>query len=358
METIISVVGARPQFVKLGPLSPKIREVWREVIVHTGQHYDESMSDTFFQDLRLPEADYNLGVGSGTHGEQTGRMLPILEEVYSKERPAAVIVFGDTNSTLAGALAAVKLHIPVIHVEAGLRSYNRTMPEEINRIAADHMSDHLFAPTRTAMDNLAGEGLAGRAHLTGDIMVDALLANVEQAKQSSSVLEKLGLEPGAYVLLTLHRPYNVDDPASLQRIMEVLDALEGQVVFPVHPRTRQVMEKHGIRHGDGVRLCEPFGYVDFLSLESGAQKIITDSGGVQKEAYLLAVPCITLRPETEWVETVDGGWNVLVDPGAPDSADVIREFAPTGEPEPVFGKNVAERMVRTMRDLLPSEADR
>jgi len=348
MASFLSIVGARPQFIKLAPLSRVLRERHTEIILHTGQHYTTSMSDRLFTDLALPQPDYNLGVGSGTHGEQTARMLSGIEGVIERERPNCVIVFGDTNSTLAGALSAAKQGILTVHIEAGLRSFNRTMPEEINRIVADHVADLLFAPTPTAMLNLEKEGLAHRAHLTGDIMVDTLEENRERAVASSNVLARLNLKRGAYTLLTLHRPYNVDDPAFTPNILASLAELGDQVVFPVHPRTRAVMESVGIGEVSNTVLCEPQGYLDFVQLQANAKRIVTDSGGVQKEAYLLGVPCITVRPETEWLETVGSGWNVLADPRSPTFLQTIREFSPDSSRPPIFGVNVASRI----RELL------
>jgi UDP-GlcNAc3NAcA epimerase len=357
---IVSVVGARPQFVKLAPLSRRLREQHEEIIVHTGQHYSEVMSDRLFADLGIPQPDVNLEVGSASHGAQTGAILSALEAVLMERRPDAVIVFGDTNSTLAGALAAAKLGVPSIHVEAGLRSFNRSMPEEINRVVADHTSDHLFAPTQTAVENLAREGLAERTYLTGDIMVDALEQNRRRAGELSRVREVFGLDPGQYLLLTLHRPYNVDDPAFLLRLLSRIGSLGYPVMFPVHPRTQAVIERHRVELPASVRLMPPQGYLDFLELQAKAYRILTDSGGVQKEAYLLGVPCITLRPETEWVETVEQGWNLLLDPRADDFVARIDGFHPDGSRSPVFGANVAECMAefinsldRSLRDAAP-----
>lgn len=341
---LVSVVGARPQFIKLAPLSRELRSHFTEVIVHTGQHYSASMSDRMFADLEIPRPDHNLEVGSGGHGAQTGRMLAGIEAVLLSEQPDGVIVFGDTNSTVAGALAAAKLGIPLFHVEAGLRSFNRSMPEEINRVAADHLSDHLFAPTAGAMVNLEREGLASRATLTGDIMVDTLVDNVERAARLSTALAGFGLERGGYSLLTLHRPFNVDDPLRLAMILDRLAELGEPILFPAHPRTRATLDAAARAAPSCIRLIEPQGYLDFLQLQSGARRIITDSGGVQKEAYLLRVPCITLRPETEWVETVAQGWNLLADPSDTEFVEKLASFRPSGTPAPVFGGEVAGRM--------------
>jgi len=316
---VVSVVGARPQFIKAAPVGKALRAAGHtDVLVHTGQHYDENMSAIFFRELAIPEPDYNLGVGSGSHGRQTGEMLIRLEEVMERERPDWVLVYGDTNSTLAGALAAVKLHIPVAHVEAGLRSFNRTMPEEHNRVLTDHCADLLFCPTQTAVDNLAREGITRGVHLVGDVMYDAVLQFSALARERSTILDDLGLMPKSYLLATVHRPYNTDDPARLQSILEAFIEIGEPVIFPVHPRTRKRIAglagtlNLGPAAGN-LRLIEPVGYLDMLMLEQHARMILTDSGGMQKEAYFFAVPCVTLRPETEWVETVEAGWNLVVD---------------------------------------------
>ena len=306
---IVTVVGARPQFVKAAPVSRVLRQRHAEVLVHTGQHYDREMSDLFFEELDIPRPDHELGVGSGSHGRQTGQMLIGIEEVLLAERPNWVLVYGDTNSTLAGALAAVKLGIPVAHVEAGLRSFNRAMPEEHNRILTDHCADLLFCPTQTAVDLLRGEGVTAGVHLVGDVMVDAALQFADVARQRSTILAELDLTPKSYALATLHRPYNTDDPERLREVLAALDALEMPVIFPVHPRTRsRLAELAGTHHASrNTQYVPPVGYLDMLALEQSAALILTDSGGVQKEAYFFAVPCVTLRPETEWVETVADG---------------------------------------------------
>jgi UDP-N-acetylglucosamine 2-epimerase len=354
MKKIITVVGARPQFIKLAPLSKEIREKYLEVIVHTGQHYNDNMSMQFFRDLEMNEPDHNLGIGSGSHGVQTGKMLVLIEDVFIKEKPDLVIVFGDTNSTLAGALAAAKMNIPLAHVEAGLRSFNRQMPEEINRVAADHISDFLFAPTETAAKNLESEGLKEKSFLTGDIMVDTLKRNLSAGLRKSNILKTLKLTGEEYMLLTLHRPYNVDNPDKLGKILNLLSQLDLKIFFPVHPRTRKIILKYKIPTAKNIILIEPLGYLDFICLEKNAKKIITDSGGIQKEAYILEKPCITIRPETEWIETVRDGWNILLDlntdPGK--FLDMIRNFKPKTTQTEIFGKNVAERMVLLIEGFL------
>lgn len=353
MKKIISVVGARPQFVKLAPLSKKLRGKCDEIIVHTGQHYDSCMNQKLFDDLEIPEPGYNLGIGSGTHSEQTGRTMIALENVLTEEKPGLVIVYGDTNSTLAGALSAVKLHMPVLHIEAGLRSFNRAMPEEINRSATDHISDFLFAPTITAVENLKNEGLASISYLTGDIMVDSLQENLSKALKESRILEDLKIKSNDYILLTLHRPYNVDDPGRLSEIMRLLSKLKTKIVFPVHPRTRKFFMNYNIKAGKNVILIEPAGYLNFICLEKNSKKIITDSGGIQKEAYILKKPCITLRPETEWIETVRDGWNILLDLNADTEnlLDIINNFDPKNEQTDVFGSDVADKMVRLIENF-------
>jgi UDP-GlcNAc3NAcA epimerase len=345
---VLSVVGARPQFIKAAPVSRALRPLAHEVLVHTGQHYDHKMSAVFFQELHIPEPDCNLGVGSGSHGWQTGQMLIHLEEVLLSEKPDWVLVYGDTNSTLAGALAAVKLHMPVAHVEAGLRSFNRQMPEEHNRVLTDHAADLLFCPTQTAVDNLARENVTCGVHLVGDVMYDAVLYNTSLAEERSDALVRLGLAPKGYALATVHRPRNTDNPERLQNILAALAEIDIPVVLPLHPRTRlRLVEFHfPIHQSTNPQFTEPMGYLDMLVLEKNARLILTDSGGVQKEAYFFAVPCLTLREETEWVETVDTGWNRLV--GA-DQAAIVQAasgFQPEGSPPAIFGDgHTAETIV-------------
>ncbi len=308
-----SIVGARPQFIKVAPVSKALRQEHEEIIIHTGQHYDYCMSAQFFDELAIPTPDYHLEIGSGTHGGQTARMLEAIEQVFMKERPDWVVVYGDTNSTLAGALAAAKLHIPIAHVEAGLRSFNRAMPEEINRVVTDHLSDHLFCPTETAQRNARNEGITQGVEIVGDVMYDILLQ--VQSKIDDRVrmlLPKLGVTPQDYLLVTVHRASNTDDPEAMHDIANVLNKLEVPIIFPIHPRTQACLGKYEITWKKHIHFIEPVGYIDMLALQSRAYRILTDSGGIQKEAFLLGVPCITLREETEWIETVDAGWNVLV----------------------------------------------
>jgi UDP-GlcNAc3NAcA epimerase len=309
----LSVVGARPQFIKAAPVSRALAaEGFTEILVHTGQHFDASMSDIFFEELSIPKPAYNLEVNSLGHGAMTGRMLEKLEDVMLRERPDLVLVYGDTNSTAAGALAAAKLHIPVAHVEAGLRSFNRRMPEEINRVLADHLSEVLLCPTRTAIDNLAAEGITKGVHAVGDVMFDTTLAAIARAEERSRILETLELAPGTYAVSTLHRAENTDDPERFAAVIAWLEkaALEQPVVMVVHPRTRKRMEALGTRP-ERLRLVDPLGYLDMARLVHHATAVFTDSGGLQKEAYFHRVPCVTLRDETEWVETVEAGWNRL-----------------------------------------------
>ncbi len=346
---ILTLVGARPQFIKAAPLSLAIRQAGHtEFLLHTGQHYDYGMSQVFFEELGLPEANLNLDVRSGSHGQQTGQMLARIEEVLLAEKPDWAIVFGDTNSTLAGALAAVKLGIPLAHVEAGLRSFNRQMPEEHNRVLTDHCADKLFCPTQTAVDNLAKEGLTQGVHRVGDPMYDAVLLFAERAAQRSTILQDLGLTRGGYLLATVHRAYNTDDPANLAAILSAFATLEEPVIFPIHPRTRQKMQDFGLDsiQSSNLRFIEPVGYLDMLLLEQHARRILTDSGGVQKEAYFFGVPCLTLRPETEWVETVTSGWNLLVGTEAARiRAGVQHTFPEQTAPPELFGDGHAAQKI-------------
>ena len=320
---LVNIVGARPQFIKLAPLERAIADVntgdtrpVESIIIHTGQHYDTGMSDIFFDELKIPRADFHLDVGSGRHGDQTARMLKKIEDILVDTSPDMVVVYGDTNSTLAGALAASKLHIPVAHVEAGLRSFDRNMPEEINRLVADHVSDLLLAPTPTAISNLEKENLSSRTVFTGDIMYDAVLFNRKLAKQQSSILEKLQLAPGTFGLVTVHRASNTDEKGRLENLLQAFNdvaANELPLVFPIHPRTAHALKSQYADWSAHPRLhlVEPLGYLDILSLLDSAKMALTDSGGLQKEAFFLGCPCITLREETEWVETVEAGGNML-----------------------------------------------
>lgn len=315
---IVTVVGARPQFIKASVVSAALKSHCQEVLVHTGQHYDTNMSDVFFEELKIPHPAYNLGIGSGTHGRQTGEMLIGVEEVLFKEKPDAVLVYGDTNSTLAGALAASKLHIPVAHVEAGLRSHNMRMPEEQNRILSDHISTWLFCPTETARKSLAHEGIEQGVFVTGDVMLDSVLHFRKVALENPEkrkIYDALGIVPKQYRLATLHRAETTDGgEAAIERIFDAFEQLPDRVVVPIHPRTRGLAEEALQRRGyRNIQLIDPVGYLEMLLLTSGARQVLTDSGGLQKEAWFMEVPCVTLRKETEWVETLAGGWNVLAD---------------------------------------------
>jgi UDP-N-acetylglucosamine 2-epimerase (non-hydrolysing) len=311
---ILSIIGARPQFIKCAPLSRRLRQSHEEVLVHTGQHYDANMSNVFFKELDIPEPDYNLGIGSGSHGEQTGKMLIEIEKLLIKEQPELVIVYGDTNSTVAGSLAASKLQIPVAHVEAGLRSFDRIMPEEVNRVLTDHVSKLLFCPTETAIRNLINEGIVEGVHKVGDVMVDALQYNIEIAEERSQILESVGVDPKDFMVVTVHRASNTDSIENLSSIVNAFCGVNANIVFPVHPRTQKYLRQYGLwdKLCEHVKVIPPLGYLDMLKLMSSSRKILTDSGGIQKEAYMLGVPCITMRENTEWVETVEDGWNILV----------------------------------------------
>src|SRR5436190_295652 len=346
---IVTVVGARPQFVKASVVSRALRARHTEVLVHTGQHYDANMSDVFFRDLDLPAPDRHLGIGSGPHGEQTGRMLAAIEAALLEEKPDLVLVYGDTSSTLAGALAAAKLGVPVAHVEAGCRSYDRAMPEEINRVLTDHASALLLCPTATAVANLAREGITRGVHFVGDVMLDVCRERLVEAEARSQVRARLGLVDGGYLVATLHRAGNTDDPARLMMLVDALGRTAEPVVFPLHPRTRMALA--GVQVPANVRVMEPLGYLDMLVLVRHARVILTDSGGLQKEAFFLGTPCITLRRSTEWPETVEAGWNACVDDDARAIADAVRDRRPPeGRPDGLFGdgragERIAERLV-------------
>jgi UDP-GlcNAc3NAcA epimerase len=339
---VATVVGARPNFVKLAPLSRELRKRMEEVIIHTGQHYNYEMDRVFFDDLGIPSPKYHLGVGSGSHGAQTGEMLRRIEDVILEEKPDAVVVFGDTNTTLAGALAATKLHLKLAHVEAGLRSFDKKMPEEVNRVLVDHCSDMLLCPTKTAVQNLRNEGITKGVHVTGDVMVDIQMECSKIAMKRSRILEDLGLEPKSYHLATVHRASNTDDPVKLRAIVEAFEEL-GDVVIPCHPRAEKCLKQSDIWESlvKKAKVIRPVGYLDMLVLEKNARKILTDSGGIQKEAYLLGVPCITLRDETEWVETVDEGWNMLAGANRDEIVKKAREFEPPGGRREAYGSGDA-----------------
>jgi UDP-GlcNAc3NAcA epimerase len=341
MKKIITILGARPQFIKAAAVSSVFGKYFDEILVHTGQHYDANMSDVFFDELGIPHPKYHLNVGSGSHGAMTGAMLTAIEEVLLKEQPDFVMVYGDTNSTIAGALAASKLLIPVIHVEAGLRSFNKAMPEEQNRILTDHISDLLFVPTQTAIDNLLREGITKGVYNVGDVMYDGILHFSKIAQEKSTILTDLGISENNYLLCTIHRAENTNDIERLKGIVKGLNDSGEQIVLPLHPRTQKYLTDYQIELGSNIRVIEPVGYLDMVRLETGAKKIVTDSGGVQKEAFFLAKPCITMRDETEWVETVENGWNRIVGADASKIADAIRSFEPSAERQAYFGNGTA-----------------
>ena len=326
---VLTVVGARPQFIKAAALSRSLRVSHHEVLLHTGQHYDDAMSARFFRDLGLPAADYELGVGSGTHAEQTARMLVGIEDAIRREQPEVVIVLGDTNSTLAGALAAAKLRVKVAHVEAGLRSFNRNMPEEVNRVVVDHVSDWLFCPSQASADNLAAEGISRGVHVVGDLMAEIL--DTVSACAPSDILERLDVQPRQYVLATVHRAENTDAVERLQALLTAFAEIDEPVIFPVHPRTKKAIADVGLASTARIRFIDPVGYPEMIALERNARAILTDSGGVQKEAYWLGVPCITLRDETEWTETIDAGWNVLTGVDSDRILAAVRTFTPPAD---------------------------
>jgi UDP-GlcNAc3NAcA epimerase len=344
---LLTVIGARPQFIKAAAVSRVIAECddLTEVIVHTGQHYDANMSDVFFDELAIPRPDHHLGIGGGNHGAMTGRQLEAIEQVLLQERPDIVLVYGDTNSTLAGALAAVKLHIPVAHVEAGLRSFNRKMPEEINRILTDHASDLLFAPTETAMRNLASEGIpADRAHLVGDVMYDACLYYSARARVPDG-FAALGAREGEFVLATVHRAENTDDPLRLSGILEGLGGCGKPVILPVHPRTQGRIKDLGMTLPANLHLIPPVGYLEMVWLEKHCTIVATDSGGVQKEAYFHGKPCVTLRDETEWVELVEAGANVLVGANPEGISAALQTAHSATNSNQIFGTGVSSMVV-------------
>ncbi|MGQ0764486.1 MAG: non-hydrolyzing UDP-N-acetylglucosamine 2-epimerase [Gemmatimonadota bacterium] len=352
---VFTVVGARPQFIKAAPVSAALSKVGLdEYLVHTGQHYDPSMSEIFFSELGMAAPHENLGVGSGPHGEQTGRMLALLEVSMLKQKPGLVLVYGDTNSTLAGALAACKLGIPVAHVEAGLRSFNRSMPEEHNRVVTDHCSDLLFAPTEAATENLRREGIVLGVEQVGDVMFDAALRFCDLAVEKSTIVERLGFDDGEFYLATIHRAGNTDDPRRLAALFAALETLPLPTVLPLHPRTRARLVDGGV--SPAVRIIDPVGYLDMLRLVGAATGIITDSGGVQKEAFFLGVPCFTLRSETEWVETVASGWNTLV-PDRPGAlADCVSAWrTPSARPDFYGDGDASGRIARSLAARLGRE---
>ena len=354
---IASIVGARPQFIKLAPVSRELRKHHREVIIDTGQHYDDEMAGAFFSEFKIPKPDYSLSIGSGDHGDQTGRMLIALETTLRTEKPDLVVVFGDTNSTLAGALSAAKMSIPVAHVEAGLRSYDRNMPEEINRILTDQMSTLLFCPTNASVENLKREGITDGVNVVGDVMVDALEESKKSAERHSKILKGLSLEPKKYQFMTLHRPSNVDNKKNLESILEAVGASKEKTVFSVHPRTSKMMREFGLdqRLPANLIIIRPVSHMDSIWLTANASKVLTDSGGLQKEAYLLSTPCITLRDTTEWIETVNAGWNILVGSKGDRITSAIRSFEPPKYRPKIFGLAGASKRIAHIIDHFLTE---
>jgi UDP-N-acetylglucosamine 2-epimerase (non-hydrolysing)/UDP-GlcNAc3NAcA epimerase len=352
---VLTVIGNRPQFVKAAAVSRLLRAEHDELLVHTGQHYDDELSTIFVQELGVPRPERELGIHDGTNTSQVSRMLAALESLIASERPDAVLVYGDTNSTLAGGLAAAQAGVPVAHVEAGMRSFDRAMPEELNRVLTDHLADLLLCSSQTAVDNLAAERAAGRVELVGDVMVDVALLFQPRAREDGAALERSGVERGGYVLVTAHRAGNVDDPARLRRLVDLLQALPLPVVLPLHPRTGARLDAAGwldeLQAAGNVMLTPPLGYLEFTALLCGARAMLTDSGGVQKEAYLAGVPCITLRDTTEWVETVEAGWNVLVDIDADAALAALGRTPPAERPQLYGDGRAGERVVAALRTL-------
>ena len=343
---ILSVIGARPQFIKAAMLSKALHFPIEEVILHTGQHYDEKMSDVFFNELEMPPVSINLNAGGGSHGEQTGKMIVGIEQAVTANRPDLILVYGDTNSTLAAALTAAKSDISLAHVEAGLRSYNRSMPEEVNRVVCDQLSSLLFCPTQSAVENLKREGVTSGVHVVGDIMADALFHFLPTALAQPALLGKLELKTGGYALATIHRAANTDDPERLSAIIEAFRGIHSTILLPLHPRTKKVIGNLNLPIPSNIQVIEPVGYLDMLLLEHHASCILTDSGGIQKEAYWLGVRCITLREETEWKETVEQGWNQVAGTDVQNIIRLFNDWHPEGDRPPVYGDgHTAEKIV-------------
>ena len=349
---ILTVVGNRPQFIKAAAISGPLRARHEEILVHTGQHHDDSLSRIFFSELGLARPERELGIAGGSNTSQTARMLGALEPLLSELAPDAVLVYGDTNSTLAGALAAAQARVPVIHVEAGMRSFDRAMPEELNRVLTDHLSDLLLCSSHTAAQNLADEAIAGAVEVVGDVMVDVALRWQPTARANVEVPAAYGLMPGNYLLLTAHRAGNVDDPDRLRALVELVQALPAPVLLPLHPRTRARLQQAGLlaelANSEGLQLTEPLGYIEFSALVCQARAVLTDSGGVQKEAYLAGVPCVTLRASTEWVETVQAGWNTLVDLDSQAALHALELLPPSERPQLYGDGHAAERCVQAI----------
>ena len=369
---IATIIGARPQFIKAAAVSRAIAKhnnlthnplpitcckapithypsPITEIIIHTGQHYDDEMSAIFFRELEIPKPKYNLNIGSGTHGTQTGKMLSGIEDVLLKEKPDWVLIYGDTNSTLAGAVSAAKLHIPIAHVEAGLRSFNRLMPEEINRVVADHISHLLLCPSQVAVNNLSAEGISKGVKIVGDVMADALQFAARHIQTKADIKKKLQLQNQTYLLATIHRAENTDNKERLQNIISALNALEDTIILPIHPRTRKILHDMNLTLKPHVRIIDPVGYFDMIALEYSARMILTDSGGIQKEAYWLKVPCVTLRDETEWLETVENGWNILTGANSAKIIKAVKTFkSPAKHPQLYGNGKAAEKCLKTL----------
>jgi len=346
---IVTIVGARPQFIKAALVSRELRKTHTEILVHTGQHYDQDMSDIFFNQLAISDPEYNLGIGSASHGKQTGEMLAAVEKVLLDENPDWVVVYGDTNSTLAGALAASKLHIKVAHVEAGLRSLNRAMPEEINRVLTDHISDLLLCPSQVAVDNLVREGITKGVQIVGDVMHDALLWSLANIPHNpEELLVSYQLHKRDYLLLTIHRAENTDDPQRLASILDALNTVDEKILWPIHPRTRKKLSEYRLPIPENITIIDPLGYFDMLLLMKNARKILTDSGGMQKEAYWLQVPCITLRDETEWVETIQVGWNILAGASPEKIIDDVKNWQPPTDHPTIYGDGTTAQKIITL----------
>lgn len=343
---VLSVIGARPQFIKAALLSAELaKRGIEEILVHTGQHYDREMSDVFFEELQLPAPKHHLGVGGGGHGAQTGEMLKRLEPVVQQEKPDWLLVYGDTNSTLAGALAGAKLHVPVAHVEAGLRSFNRAMPEEINRIVADHVAELLLVPNAHAAKQLAKEGITNGVRVVGDLMVDLAMQVASSLPDRPLILDRFGVQPRGYCVATIHRASNTDDRQTFRRLLEGLRGIDRPIVFPVHPRTREIAREEGAGENDNLILCEPLPYAQMLALLSKSATLFTDSGGLQKEAFVLKIPCVTLREETEWLDTLEDGWNVLAGSDPVKIVEASRRLIPVRQGTPFGEGNAAKHIV-------------
>ena len=342
---ILSIVGARPEFIQAAPVSRALRKEHKEILVHTGQHYDRPLSAAFFQELTIPTPKYNLAVGSGSQNQQTARVMVRLEEVLRQEQPDLVLVRGDTNSTLGSAIAASKLGYSLAHIEAGERSYNSEMPEEVNRLVVDQLSDIHFCASHNAVNQLAAEGIVGSSHWVGDVMLDAMMHYRPVAQRRSHILSRLKLEPGGYCLVTIHRVSNTADFERLDRIVKIMNQMKETIVLPLHPRTRKALASMSAQFGEHVRVIQPVGYLDMIMLEDGARLIATDSGGVQREAYFLSKPCLTLRDRTEWVETVETGWNQVVGVEAERVLNAWEHFEPPKDHPPIFGDGKASQRI-------------